>query len=96
MATEPKELTGKVVDGVVVFEKGESLPEGTSVRVEPITIDTETATDPDDIRRLREMLLSFAGVINDPQLPTDLSDNIDHYLYGTPKPDKQITFARRG
>jgi hypothetical protein len=85
MATESKELTGKVVDGVVVFENGESLPEGTPVRVEPITMASESATDSHDFQRLREMLLSFAGVINDPELPTDLSDNLDHYLYGTPK-----------
>ena len=85
MAIEPKELTGKVIDGVVVFENGESLPEGTSVRVEAITVGSEPETDPDDFRRLREKLLSFAGVINDPELPTDFSDNIDHYLYGTPK-----------
>ena len=31
------------------------------------------------------MLLSHAGVIDDPELPTDLSVNLDHYLYGTPK-----------
>lgn len=34
---------------------------------------------------LREMLLSFAGVIEDADLPSDLAENLDHYLYGTPK-----------
>ncbi len=88
MATEPTELTGKVVDGVVVFENGDALPDGTIVRVEPLeeSKSSESSHDvPHDIQRLREMLLSFAGVIDDPDLPTDLSDNLDHYLYGTPK-----------
>lgn len=88
MATEPTELTGKVVDGVVVFENGESLPEGTSVKIAPVAeLPTEDATEdvPEDVRRMREMLLSHAGVIDDPDLPRDLADNLDHYLYGTPR-----------
>lgn len=36
MATEPAKVSGKVVNGVVVFENGESLPEGTAVRIEPL------------------------------------------------------------
>jgi hypothetical protein len=31
------------------------------------------------------MLLNHAGAISDPELPTDLSENLDHYLYGTLK-----------
>ena len=88
MATEPTKLSGKVVNGVVVFENGETLPDGTVVNVEPIegSENTDASHDvPHDIQRLRDMLLSFAGVINDPELPTDLADNLDHYLYGTPK-----------
>ena len=88
MATEPTELTGRVVDGVVVFENGETLPDGTIVKVEPMagSEGTESSHDvPHDIQRLREILLSHAGVIDDPELPTDLSVNLDHYLYGTPK-----------
>jgi hypothetical protein len=85
MATEPKELTGKVVDGVVIFENGETLPDGTIVRVEPIAPEPKPTSDSHDFQQLREMLLSHAGVINDPDLPTDLADNLDHYLYGTPK-----------
>jgi len=84
MATEPRELTGKVVRGVVVFENGETLPDGTVVKVEPLR-DTEVVEAFPDVRRLRELLLSFDGVINDPELPTDLAENLDHYLYGTPK-----------
>lgn len=81
MATEPTELTGKVVNGVVVFENGETLPEGTPVKIEPLANDAESKP----ASRLAEMLLSHAGVIDDPDLPTDLADNLDHYLYGKPK-----------
>ena len=81
MATGPTELTGKVVDGVVVFENGDSLPEGTPVRIEPLG----DAPQSKPLSRLAEMLLSHAGTIDDPDLPTDLSINLDHYLYGTPK-----------
>jgi hypothetical protein len=38
-----------------------------------------------DINSLREMLLRHAGVIEDADLPPDLAENLDHYLYGTPK-----------
>lgn len=85
MATEPTELIGKVVNGVVVFENGEVLPDGTIVKVKPITTGSERTSASHDFQRLREMLLSFAGVIDDPELPTDFSENLDHYLYGTPK-----------
>jgi hypothetical protein len=35
---------------------------------------------------LAEMLLKYAGVIDD--LPADIAKNHDHYLYGTPKVDE--------
>ncbi len=81
MATETTELTGKVVNGVVVFENGESLPEGTAVKIEPLPDKSQSKS----ASRLAEMLLSHAGTIDDPDLPTDLADNLDHYLYGTSK-----------
>jgi hypothetical protein len=80
MATELSKLNGRVVNGVVVFENG-SLPEGTEVRVEPVNETGEHR----DARNVWEVLLSHAGAIQDDDLPTDLSVNLDHYLYGTPK-----------
>jgi hypothetical protein len=82
MATEPTELTGKVVDGVIVLDEPGVLEEGTTVRVTP--------EDP-DVRpmkarsRLGERLLKFAGTLEG--LPPDMSKNLDHYLYGVPKRD---------
>jgi hypothetical protein len=84
MGTEPNRLTGKVVKGVIVLENGERLPDGTLVRTEPV-VEPEPVKSAPQVSRLREMLLRHAGVISDPELPTDLADNLDHYLYGTPK-----------
>jgi hypothetical protein len=82
MATEPTKLSGKVVNGVVVFENGDTLPDGTEVRVEPINDEIAKSHDSQNVW---DMLLSLSGVIKDDDLPTDLSVNLDHYLYGTPK-----------
>ena len=83
MATEPIELTGKVVNGVVVLDEPGRLEDGTTVRVQPLEENSEAGEK--DINSLREMLLSHAGVIEDSDLPPDLAENLDHYLYGTPK-----------
>jgi hypothetical protein len=83
MATEPKELTGKVVNGVVVLDQPGTLEDGTAVRVQPL--EKNSGARGKDINSLREMLLSHAGVIEDADLPPDLAENLDHYLYGTPK-----------
>jgi hypothetical protein len=80
MATEPRQLTGKVVNGVIILDKGRELPEGTTVKVEPIRKSPGKRPS-----RLAEMLLEHAGVIDDAELPPDLADNLDHYLYSTPK-----------
>src|SRR5438034_108058 len=62
MATEPIELTGKVVNGVIVLENGGTLPDGTLVRVEPVT-SWKLAESENELGQLREMLLSHGGVI---------------------------------
>ncbi len=72
---------GMFVQSARFVENRETLPEGTPVKIEPLANDAESKP----ASRLAEMLLSHAGVIDDPDLPTDLADNLDHYLYGTPK-----------
>jgi hypothetical protein len=80
MATEPTELTGKVVNGVIVLDQPGRLEDGTTVRVRPV----EKRSDAEgDVGSLREMLLSFAGTVEG--LPSDMALNHDHYLYGVPK-----------
>jgi hypothetical protein len=79
MSTDSTELTGKVVNGVVVLDQPGKLEDGTAVRVRPVKERPESEK-PDS---LRDMLLSFAGTVEG--LPTDMALNHDHYLYGTPK-----------
>jgi hypothetical protein len=71
---------GKIQNGVVVFNAGIPLPDGTPVRVEPAAITTSEKKDRaeiDPIFRMGELAVE-TGV-------PDLAVNIDHYLYGHPK-----------
>jgi hypothetical protein len=69
---------GEIRDGVVVFEGPiTALPPGTKVRVEPI-LDDEQPT-PTLAERLQSVIGSVTG------LPSDLAEQHDHYLHGTPK-----------
>jgi hypothetical protein len=70
--------TGKVLNGVVVFDNGAEIADGTLVRVELVGDSTKSA--PEDGRA---MLMKLAGSIDD--LPSDLARNHDHYLHGHPK-----------
>jgi predicted DNA-binding antitoxin AbrB/MazE fold protein len=73
------ELDGVVQNGVIVPQGECSLPEGTKVRItaEP---ELQTPTIWDKLRQLAEKYESQPC-----DLPSDLSINYDHYLYGTPK-----------
>jgi len=62
---------GKVSKGKVV------LPDGTAVRVD--TIHVESASRP----ALDPKFSQFIGMADD--LPSDLAENLDHYLHGHPK-----------
>jgi hypothetical protein len=56
------------------------LPEGTRVRVEPVSIAVASVAPNESVlARLGE----FVGAVGD--LPEDLAENHDHYLYGAPK-----------
>ena len=68
---------GHVQNGMVVLDKRDALPDGTEVKVEPVT-DIQA-----QYRALSEGLLRLAGTVDD--LPPDMSENLDHYLYGCPK-----------
>lgn len=69
---------GRVRNGVIVLDEG-TLPEGTPVKVEPAQ-KPRRATQ-------AERLKGFIGIAND--LPGDLAENHDHYLYGVPKKKKK-------
>lgn len=64
---------GTVKNGLVELPPNAALPDGTTVRVEPV----ESGAGGDDF------LLSDLAV--DADAPSDLSREHDHYIYGTPK-----------
>ena len=72
---------GKIKDGVVVREKGISLPQGADVSVEPIISQATIAVAKSPV--IWERLLKLAG--SAPRLPKDAAAQHHHYLYGTPK-----------
>ena len=72
---------GTVQNGVVVFENGVQLPEGTRVRVELIKEERpqEKQSPKDDI----DIVFRMGDYAIDTGIP-DLATNVDHYLYGHP------------
>ena len=70
-------LTGTIQNGVVVFDRGLSLPEE-GARVEVVVQNAATKTP-----KLRDRLAKLAGTVDD--LPSDMARNHDHYIHGSPK-----------
>ncbi len=68
-------ITATVENNMIKLPVGVHLPDGTQVRVEPVT---QPASKP-----LSERYAKFIGAVTD--APSDLAANHDHYLYGTPK-----------
>jgi len=72
---------GVVENGVVVLKAGSKIPEGTLVRVEPLSLATmppeSTCPQDDPVFRMSELAVE-TGI-------ADLATNVDHYLYGHPK-----------
>ncbi|MGI8979841.1 MAG: hypothetical protein ACR2FY_11505 [Pirellulaceae bacterium] len=73
---------GHVKNGVVLLDDGATLPEGAEVRVELAPARSPTPA-PKEAPTLYDCLESFVGKAEG--LPADMSVNLDHYLYGTPK-----------
>lgn len=77
-------LRGKVKDGVIVLEGGASLPDGTEVTISA----PAPSSGPDkSVEEMKQKLLDLLQRIeSEPcDLPSDLAENHDHYLYGLPK-----------
>jgi hypothetical protein len=73
-------FAGTVVNGVIVLDSPNHLPEGARVEVflrEPAPAAAQSQST------LAERLLRLAGTVND--LPSDMARNHDHYLHGAPK-----------
>ena len=77
---------GHIKNGQIVLEGEPVLPEGAEVEVSLAAEDAgvpEHGAMGEGLNSLQKLLLEFAGTVND--LPPDMSDNHDHYLYGAPK-----------
>jgi hypothetical protein len=75
-------LQGHVRNGVVLLDNGATLPEGAEVRVELVPA-RQDPPPPSETPTLYDGLEPFIGKAKG--LPADMSVNLDHYLYGTPK-----------
>lgn len=69
-------LEGTVKNGVVVLDQTAQLPDGT--RVELVVKEKEEAPT-----TLGQRLLKLAGIAKG--LPSDMAEQHDHYIHGTPK-----------
>lgn len=67
-------ITATVENDTIKLPAGVHLPDGTTVRIEAIE---------DTAPTLAERLATFIGVAKN--LPPDLAENHDHYLYGVAK-----------
>jgi hypothetical protein len=75
---------GHVENGKVVFDEPAPLAEGTRVRIEVAAgVVPEVDSGDGDVPSLAERLASVIGTAEG--LPEDAAENLDHYLYGTPK-----------
>jgi hypothetical protein len=75
-------LHGHIQNGEIVLAPHGPLPEGAEVQVQILTPSSGAASQsigPSFVERYKDVIGSVDG------LPADLSVNLDHYLYGTPK-----------
>lgn len=77
-------FTGRVHNGVVVFEDGAAPAEGTLVRVLPVESPAGGVNEADPMAKTRAWLLVLAREAERlaPDLPADLAVNHDHYAHG--------------
>ena len=77
---------GHVVSGAIQLEGAVVLPEGAEVRVE-LTAPAKEELDP-SAPPIEDVLRAIVRDVPKEEwdrLPADLSDNLDHYIYGTPR-----------
>ena len=73
-------LSGTVINGAIVLDPPQQLPEGTRVEV---MVREPASTASEKQPTLADRLLTHAGTV--PDLSSDLAEQHDHYLHGTPK-----------
>ena len=72
---------GHIKNGVVVLDEQVNLPDGTQVRVE--AVGTVHEDEPSSQPMLTEIFKDIIG--KGEGLPSDGSEQHDHYIYGTPR-----------
>lgn len=77
-------LNAHILNGSIVLDEPQPLPEGAAVQVVLVVEGVAAATsDIVEPPTLYERLAPVIGAVTG--LPSDLSINHDHYLYGVPK-----------
>jgi hypothetical protein len=89
-------VRGKVKNGKVLLDNPKALPEGTEVEVRPVKkravkkpakpANAKPAKAKPRPRSIADRLRRVIGIAKG--LPSDMSINLDHYLYGLPKRNK--------
>lgn len=73
---------GEIRGGIVVFDQGTPpLPEGSRIRIEVVQ-----GQEARQGRTLAERYASIIGIAEG--LPTDMAEQHDHYIHGTPRRDE--------
>jgi hypothetical protein len=72
-------LTGHIENGVVVFDRPVSLPEGTPVEISVCAPPQQSPKAATHFERFKDIIGAAQG------LPEDFAENHDHYIHGTPK-----------
>jgi hypothetical protein len=86
-ARETKDMVyrGHVENGMIQLEEAVVLPEGAEVRVEVAAAEEQRGpSEPPIEEKLRAIWADVPKEEWD-RLPADLTDHLDHYIYGTPK-----------
>ena len=80
-------VRGKIKQGKVLLDDPKALPDGTEVEVRAIKKARKSAKPkPRKQQPARSLAERYAGFIGKAKgLPPDMSEQLDHYLYGLPK-----------
>lgn len=75
---------GHIKDGRVELNDPINLPEGAEVELTVVSPGTSSSDDR-PIEEIAEEIFAEVPSQEWERLPADLSDQLDHYIYGTPK-----------
>lgn len=75
-------ITATVENDTIKLPAGVHLPDGTAVKIEAVA-ETEQQVPG---KTFAERYAKYIGMVDD--MPPDLAENLDHYLYGAPKRSK--------